>query len=101
MAQKFVFSFLLGLLALSAFFFPRWLVSTFGESHFLSSYLYIYGQGLPFFIIGVYMLIKSQALNIKLHEEKKWLAYFILVLMWNMLAHGLWIWTAVQIPSLA
>ena len=101
MVQKIIFGFVFLFLALSAFFFPRWLVANLGEAHFLSSYLYIYGQGLPFFILGVYALIKSKALNIKLPEEKKWLTVFILVLVWNMLAHGLWILTAVQIPSLA
>ena len=99
--QKIIFCFVFCFLALSAFFFPRWLVAKLGEAHFLSSYLYIYGQGLPFFILGVYALIKSKALNIKLPQERRWLTVFVLVLVWNMLAHGLWIWTAVRIPSLA
>ena len=101
MATKLICGFLLLFFTVSAWLFPRILVSFLGESHFLSSYLYIYGQGLPFFILGVYALIKSKAINIQQTGEKKWLFYFVLVLIWNMLAHGLWIWTAVQFPSLA
>ena len=100
MTQKIAFGLLFCLLALSAFAFPRALVAFLGESHFLSSYLYIYGQGLPFFILGVYMLLKTKAINTKRVGEKRWLLYFVLVLVWNVLFHGLWIWTAVQAPSL-
>lgn len=83
---------------ISAFFFPRWLVSSFGEAHFISSYLYIYGSGIPFFIVGLYLLIRSKALNLKAPGEKKWLWFFILGLTWAVTAHGLWIFTAVYFP---
>ena len=82
----------------SAFFFPRWLVSHLGEAHFLSSYLYIYGFGLPFFILGIYLLIRSRAINLKVVGERKWLFFFILGLTWSMLAHGMWIFVAVHFP---
>ena len=89
---------LLCFFAYSAFFFPRWLVSHLGEAHFLSSYLYIYGSGIPFFILGIYLLIRSGAINLQMVEERKWLLFFIFGLAWSVLAHGLWILTAVYFP---
>ncbi len=82
----------------SAFFFPRWLVSVFGLKHFLSSYLYIYGSGIPFFILGIWLLLRSKALDLRIAGEKKWLVFFILGISWSVLAHGVWILMAVQIP---
>ena len=90
--------FLLCFFISSAFFFPRWLFSNFGEAHFISSYLYIYGSGVPFFIVGLWLLIRSKALNLKLTGEKKWLLFFIFGLCWNILMHGFWVLMAVQIP---
>lgn len=81
-----------------AFFLPRLLVSFFGEAHFISSYLYIYGSGIPFFILGVWLLIRSKALDLKAPGEKKWFWFFILGLTWSVVAHGFWIFTAVHFP---
>ena len=89
---------LLCFVACSAFFFPRWLISALGEEHFLSSYFYIYGSGIPFFILGIYLLIRSKAINLKIAGEKKWFLFFIFGLTWSLLAHGMWILSAVYFP---
>ena len=94
----FVLTVLLCFFTSSAFFFPRWLFSNFGEAHFISSYLYIYGSGVPFFILGFWLLIRSKALNLKVTGEKKWFLFFILGLFWNVLMHGFWVFMAVQFP---
>ena len=94
----FIICVLVSFFACSAFFFPRWLVSRFGEGHFISSYLYIYGSGIPFFILGVCLLIRSKALDFRIKGEKKWLWFFILGLTWYLIAHGLWILVAVSFP---
>ena len=83
---------------ISAFFFPRWLVFRFGEGHFISSYLYIYGSGIPFFVLGIGLLIRSRALDFRITGEKKWFLFFVLGLTWYVIAHGLWILTAVSFP---
>ena len=95
----FIICVLVGFFAGSAFFFPRWLLTRFGEGHFISSYLYIYGSGIPFFILGVWLLIRSKALDFRIKGEKKWLWFFILGLTWYVIAHGLWILVAVSFPS--
>ncbi len=91
--------FLLCFFASFAFFFPRLLKEVLGEAHFLSAYLYIYGSGIPFFILGISLLLKSKALNLQTAGEKKWLIFFIAGFVYNLLAHGVWILTAVQFPS--
>jgi len=79
----------------SAFFLPRWIITYLGESHFLSSYLYLYISGLPFFILGIYALVHSKAVNLKLIGETKWLLLFIFGLLWYIIFHGLWILIAI------
>ena len=79
----------------SAFFLPRYLVKAFGESHFISSYMYLYLSGIPFFVLGLWLLIHSKAINLKIPGEKTWLSFFVLSFVWYLIFHGGWILLAV------
>ncbi len=81
-----------------AYFYPRYLLSVFGPSHFLSSYLYIYTFGFFFFVMILWLLVQSGAIQLKRVGEKKWLAVFVICLLFNILMHGLWIYLAIHFP---
>lgn len=84
--------------ASSAFYFPRGLVLFLGKEHFLSSYLYIYGSGIPFFILGIWLLIYSKAIKLEVPGEKKWILGFVFSFIWICFIHGLLILATVKIP---
>ena len=78
--------------------YPRWLVVTFGESHYLSPYLYLYGLGGPIFIFTMALMIHFKALNFKIPGEKKWAVIFVSGLFGSWLIHTVWIAAAVLAP---
>lgn len=93
-----IFFLSLSFFIVSAFYLPRILVLFLGENHFLSSYLYIYISGMPFFMMGIYLIIKSQALNFKIPGEKRWIVYFFFTTLFVCAIHGLIILAAIKIP---
>ncbi len=80
------------------FIYPRQLVAVFGEDHFLSSYLYLYGLGVPIFIFNMWLMIRLNALSFKVPGEKKWLFIFIGGLVCTYVLHTMWVLVAALLP---
>ena len=80
------------------YIYPRQLVTVFGEDHFLSSYLYLYGLGVPVFIFNMWLMVKLDALSFKAPGEKKWLFIFTGGLLCTFALHTVWVLVAALIP---
>jgi hypothetical protein len=51
-------------------------------------YIYLYGVGGIFFIIGMIIIIRSKSLNLKLKYYRRWFYILLFGLAWYMLIHG-------------
>ena len=78
--------------------YPRFLEAFLGEDHFLSSYLYLYGLGIPIFIFNMWQMIRLDALSFKVPGERKWLFIFIAGLSCSCLLHTVWVLAAALFP---
>ena len=54
-------------------------------------YIYLYVMGGIFFLLGLGIVIRAKALNLKLALHRKWLVVLVLGLFWYMFLH--WIVT--------
>ena len=80
--------------------FPRFLVNTLREENPWTSYLYMYGFGLVAFAIGMFVILKSGALNPHRGNERMWMHLLIIGFVFFSTLHGLWIIFALNVPYL-
>lgn len=79
---------------------PRVLVATFGVDSPWTSYFYKYGFGAIFFFVGVFIVLKGGACNLKRGHDRFWFRFLILGFFWYLAMHGLWIVASLTIPFL-
>lgn len=83
-----------------AYFFPRFLTHHFGEGSPWTSYFYLYGFGLIFFGIGIWVALHSGACQPGRGRDSFWLKFLILGYIGLASLHGIWIQVALSIPFL-
>lgn len=82
------------------FFLPRVLVAWLGEASPWTSYLYQYGLGLGFFLIGLYVILHSGACRLGRGHDTFWFGVLIAGFLFFAVVHALWIVAALHIPFL-
>ena len=80
--------------------YPRWIISKLGESSPWTSYLYQYGFGLVFFLMGIYLILKSGACKLGRGRDSFWLKVLFGGFIFFASAHALWIMASLNIPYL-
>lgn len=88
-----------GILAI-CYFYPRALVSLLGEDNPWTSYFYMYGFGLVTFSVGMFVILKSGALNPHRGNERMWMHLLLGGFVFFSTFHGIWIILALNIPYL-
>ncbi len=78
--------------------YPRWLVSSFGESHYLSPYLYLYGLGVPIFVFNMWLMVRNGGMRLNIPGEKRWIFIFMCGLACSFVLHTLWVVVATYFP---
>jgi hypothetical protein len=80
------------------FIFPRIIISLLGEASPWTSYLYQYGFGLVFFLIGIYIIFKSGSCKLGRGHDTFWFGILIAGFILFSGAHAIWIVAALKIP---
>ncbi|MEX0321910.1 MAG: hypothetical protein AB3N63_07100 [Puniceicoccaceae bacterium] len=80
------------------FIFPRILISLLGEANPWTSYLYQYGFGLIFFLMGIYIIFKSGSCKLGRGHDSFWFGVLIGGFIFFASAHALWIVASLTIP---
>ena len=84
----------------TAYFFPRFLANYFGQGNPWTSYFYLYGFGLIFFGMGVYIALKSGACQLGRGRDSFWLKFLICGYVGLASFHAFWIRVALSVPFL-
>ena len=87
----------IGLLAF-IYVYPRVLVNLLGEGNPWTSYLYLYGFGLIFFTIGIWVIRSSGALVLGRGHDSFWYKILLGGFVFFASLHGLWIFLALNTP---
>ncbi|NDV62870.1 hypothetical protein G0Q06_10445 [Puniceicoccales bacterium CK1056] len=93
-------SVLIAVLLGAIYTYPRWIIAELGESSPWTSYLYQYGFGLIFFLVGIYVILKSGACQVGRGRDSFWLGVLFVGFIFFATAHALWIVASLNIPYL-
>lgn len=80
--------------------YPRWIIGWLGEANPWTSYLYQYGFGLIFFLVGIYVILKAGACRPGRGRDSFWLGVLFSGFVFFAVAHALWIVASLSIPYL-
>ena len=81
-----------------AFAFPRVIVAWLGEANPWTSYLYLYGLGLAFFVFGIVLILRTRACTLGRGRDTTWFRVLLGGYVFFASLHALWIVAAQQIP---
>jgi len=81
-----------------AYWYPRFLVSVFGEKSVWISYLYTYGMGGIVFGSSLIWIFNRKKNPFRQKEEFRWLLAILLGFLFVFSFHGLWIYLAKVFP---
>lgn len=85
--------------ALAFFFvFPRVIVPWLGEDNPWTSYLYLYGNGLIVFLVGLRVILKSGACRLGRGRDTFWFVVLLLGYVFFAAMHAAWILAALRVP---
>lgn len=96
MKEKKILALSLIVIPLFIYFFPRWVIQTFGAASPWASYLYQYGLGGVVFFVGIYIVLKSEACQLSYHKHRKWFYFLIGGFFYFAIAHWVWIYLALN-----
>ncbi len=82
------------------YFYPRFLVERLGEANPWTSYLYQYGFGLVFFLVGILMILKTRACQFGRGRDSFWFAVLVAGFLFFSIGHAVWIHYALNAPYL-
>lgn len=91
---------LLGILLAVIYSYPRWIIAKLGESNPWTSYLYQYGFGLIFFLIGIVVILRAGSCKPGRGRDSFWLGVLFAGFIFFVSAHALWIYASLNIPYL-
>ena len=80
------------------YFYPRGLVRWLGESNPWTSYLYLYGFGLWFFLLGIWLILSTGACQFGRGRDRYWFKVLIGGYVFFALLHATWILAALTVP---
>ncbi len=80
--------------------YPRLIIHWLGESNPWTSYLYLYGFGAGFFMIGIFIILYTGACKLTRGHDKLWFWVLMLGFLFFATIHALWIVAALKIPYL-
>jgi hypothetical protein len=78
--------------------YPRALVAWLGESNPWTSYLYLYGFGLWFFMIGIWLILSTGACQFGRGRDSFWFKVLIGGFIFFASLHAIWILAAITVP---
>jgi hypothetical protein len=91
---------LTGVLLITIYTYPRLIIGWLGEANPWTSYLYQYGFGLVFFLMGIYLILRSGACKPGRGRDSFWLGVLFAGFIFFAAGHALWIVAAQSIPYL-
>lgn len=86
------------LLLILTWAFPRILLNTLGMDNPWTSYLYLYGFGGVFFLVGIFIILKSGACQLGRGNDTFWFKVLLFGYFFYAAMHALWIVAALYIP---
>lgn len=87
-------------LLLLVYGYPRLLVDWLGEANPWTSYLYQYGFGLAFFLVGILLILRTRACRLGRGRDTFWLTVLMVGFVFCAGGHALWIAVALRAPYL-
>ena len=85
-------------LLLFIYTFPRVIIAWLGEGNPWTSYLYLYGFGGGFFLMGIFIILRTGACQLNRGYDRRWFWVLVGGFFFFALIHALWIVAALQIP---
>ena len=85
-------------IVLTIYYYPRYLVKTFGENSPWLGYLYTYGIGGILFILSLLWIFTRPKDRLRKREELLWLLAISFGLIFSFSLHGLWILLSLSTP---
>ena len=82
------------------FIYPRLIIGWLGEANPWTSYLYLYGFGLVFFLIGIWVILKSGACKPGRGRDSFWLGVLFAGFILFASLHAVWIVASLNMPYL-
>jgi hypothetical protein len=80
--------------------YPRLIIAWLGEGSPWTSYLYLYGFGLVFFLMGIYIILRSGACRLGRGRDSFWFGVLFAGFVFFAAMHAAWIVAAQKIPYL-
>lgn len=80
------------------YFYPRAIIDIFGLESAWTNYLYMYGFGLVTFIIGILLILKSGACNLKREKDVFWFKALLVGMVFFAGLHWSWIYISLTVP---
>ncbi len=77
---------------------PRLVVGAFGVDSPWTSHLYKYGFGAVFFFIGVYLVLRTGACDLRRYHDRGGFRLTLFGFFWFTVLHALWILAALAVP---
>lgn len=80
--------------------YPRLIIHWLGEDNPWTSYLYLYGFGGGFFLMGVFIILRTGACQLDRGHDRIWFIILIAGFAFFATVHALWIVASLAIPYL-
>ncbi|MGC9451887.1 MAG: hypothetical protein ACP5I4_10625 [Oceanipulchritudo sp.] len=80
--------------------YPRLIIGRLGEASPWTSYLYQYGFGLVFFLMGIHIILRSGACKPGRGRDSFWLGVLFAGFIFFAAGHALWIVVSLNMPYL-
>ena len=80
--------------------YPRVVVALLGTDSPWTSYLYQYGFGLAFFLVGIWLILKTRACQFGRGRDSFWFGVLIFGFIFFAGGHAVWIYLALKVPYL-
>ena len=80
------------------FSYPRLIIAWLGESNPWTSYLYLYGFGAGFFLIGIFLILRTGACKLDRGHDRLWFWVLMLGFLFFATLHAVWIIASLNLP---